>query len=99
MRINKYIAQSGIVSRRGADELIEAGRVKVNGEIVTMLGFQIRRKDRVTVDDKPVIITNFEYFRFYKPAGYITTASDEEIKKGSTSISISLAIAVGESFV
>ena len=81
MRINKYIAQSGIVSRRGADELIEAGRVKVNGEIVTMLGFQIRRKDRVTVDDKPVIIKNFEYFRFYKPAGYITTASDEKGRK------------------
>ncbi len=81
MRINKYIAQSGIVSRRGADELIEAGRVKVNGEIVTMLGFQIRRKDRVTVDDKPVIIKNFEYFRFYKPAGYITTANDEKGRK------------------
>ena len=81
MRINKYIAQSGIASRRKADELIEAGRVKVNGEVVTMLGFEIRRKDKVTVDDKLVFCKNYEYFRFYKPAGYITTASDEKGRK------------------
>ena len=66
MRINKYIAQSGIASRRKADELIEAGRVKVNGETITMLGFEIRRKDKVTVDGKVVSCKNFEYFRFYK---------------------------------
>ena len=81
MRINKYIAQSGIASRRKADELIEAGRVKVNGEVVTMLGFEIRRKDKVTVDDKLVFCKNYEYFRFYKPAGYITTTSDEKGRK------------------
>lgn len=81
MRINKYIAQSGIASRRKADELIEAGRVKVNGETITMLGFEIRRKDKVTVDGKVVSCKNFEYFRFYKPAGYITTASDEKGRK------------------
>ncbi len=81
MRINKYIAQTGIASRRKADELIQAGRVKVNGEVVTMLGFEIRRKDKVYVDDKLVRGKNFEYFRFYKPAGYITTASDEKGRK------------------
>ena len=81
MRINKYIAQSGIASRRKADELIEAGRVIVNGEVVTMLGFEIRRKDKVTVDDKLVFCKNYEYFRFYKPAGYITTTSDEKGRK------------------
>ena len=81
MRINKYIAQSGIASRRKADELIEAGRGKVNGEVVTMLGFEIRRKDKVTVDDKLVFCKNYEYFRFYKPAGYITTTSDEKGRK------------------
>lgn len=81
MRINKYIAQSGIASRRKVDELIEAGRVKVNGEVVTMLGFEIRRKDKVTVDDKLVFCKNYEYFRFYKPAGYITTTSDEKGRK------------------
>ena len=44
MRINKYIAQSGFCSRRKADEYILSSRVKVNGEIVTMLGFEIRKK-------------------------------------------------------
>lgn len=81
MRINKYIAQSGIASRRKADELVTSGRVKVNGEIVTMLGFEIRRRDKVTVDDKLVSGKKFEYFRFYKPAGYITTSLDEKGRK------------------
>jgi len=81
MRINKYIAQSGLVSRRKADELIEAGRVKVNGEVVTLLGYQIRKKDRVTLDGKSVDVKKYEYFRFYKPAGYITTLNDEKGRK------------------
>lgn len=81
MRINKYIAQSGIASRRKADELIEQGRVQVNGTTVTMLGFEIRRKDKVTVDGKLIKGQNFEYYRFYKPAGYITTSSDEKGRK------------------
>lgn len=81
MRINKYIAQSGIASRRKADELIEAGRVKVNGQVITMLGYEIRRRDKVSVDDKLIHCKNFEYYKFYKPAGYITTASDEKGRK------------------
>ena len=67
MRINKYIAQSGIASRRKADELIEAGRVKVNGEVVTMLGFEIRRKDKVTVDDKLVFAKHMSISDFTSP--------------------------------
>ena len=63
MRINKYIAQSGIASRRKADELIEQGRVQVNGTTVTMLGFEIRRKDKVTVDGKLIKGQNFEIGR------------------------------------
>ena len=66
MRINKYIAQSGIASRRKADELVLSGRVKVNGEVVTMLGFEIRTKDKVTVDNKPIRANNFLYYKFYK---------------------------------
>ncbi len=81
MRINKYIAQSGIASRRKADKLIEQGRVQVNGTTVTMLGFEIRRKDKVTIDGKLIKGQNFEYYRFYKPAGYITTSSDEKGRK------------------
>lgn len=81
MRINKFIAQSGFCSRRKADEYIEAGRVKVNGKIVTMLGFEVRTKDRVTIDDKPLPKIKLEYYKFYKPAGYITTRDDEKGRK------------------
>ena len=81
MRINKYIAQSGFCSRRKADEYIEQGRVKVNGKIVTMLGFEIRTKDKVSIDDKTIRIDKLEYYKFYKPAGYITTKSDEKNRK------------------
>ncbi len=81
MRINKFIAQSGIVSRRKADELVLSGRVKVNGKVVTMLGFEIRTKDKVYVDDKLVNIKKYDYYRFYKPAGCITTKDDEKKRK------------------
>lgn len=81
MRINRYIAQSGICSRRKADEYILQGRVKVNGTVITMLGFEIRKKDKVTLDDKLIRADKLEYYKFYKPAGYITTKSDEKNRK------------------
>ncbi len=81
MRINKYIAQSGTVSRRKADELVLSGRVKVNGKVVTTLGFEIRTKDHVSVDDKPIKIIRYDYFKFYKPTGCITTKDDEKQRK------------------
>lgn len=81
MRINKFIAQSGTASRRKADELVLSGRVKVNGKIVTILGFEVRTKDKVTVDDKPVNIKRYDYYRFYKPTGCITTSDDEKGRK------------------
>ncbi len=81
MRINKYIAQSGYCSRRKADELVEQGRVAVNGRTVKLLGFSIRTKDKVTVDGKLIRIDNHEYYLFYKPTGYITTKSDEKGRK------------------
>ncbi|MBR1617458.1 rRNA pseudouridine synthase [bacterium] len=81
MRINKYIAQSGLVSRRKADEYIIEGRVKVNGKVVTMLGFEIRKRDKVTLDDKLIIADKLEYYKFYKPSGYITTKTDEKNRK------------------
>ena len=81
MRINKYIAQSGFCSRRKADEYVLSGRVKVNGKVVTMLGFEIRTKDKVSIDDKVLKNDKLEYFKFYKPAGYITTKTDEKNRK------------------
>ena len=81
MRINKYIASSGFCSRRKADELIEAGRVQVNGKTVTLLGYEIRTKDKVAIDGKTLRMMKLECYRFYKPTGYITTSDDEKGRK------------------
>ena len=80
-RLNKYIASTGICSRRKADELITDGKVSVNGKTITELGFYVREKDKVTVDGKTVKPQALEYYRFYKPAGYITTQNDEKGRK------------------
>ena len=80
-RLNKYIASTGLCSRRKADELIVEGKVTVNGKVITELGFYVREKDKVTVDGKTVRPQNLEYYRFYKPAGYITTRDDEKGRK------------------
>ena len=82
MRINKYIASSGICSRRDADELIANGKVKVNGEIVTEQGFSVDdKKDKVEVGGKLIKPVKLDYYKFYKPAGYITTSDDEKGRK------------------
>lgn len=80
-RLNKYIASSGLCSRRKADELIESGAVMVNGKKVTELGFSVGRKDKVFVNGKMIHPVKHEYYRFYKPAGYITSADDEKGRK------------------
>ena len=80
-RLNKYIASSGLCSRRKADELIESGVVNVNGKIVKELGFIVQEKDKVFVNQKLVRPSRHEYYRFYKPAGYITTSDDEKGRK------------------
>lgn len=77
-RLNKYIASTGLCSRRKADEFITDGKVGVNGKIITELGFYVREKDKVTVDGIAVYPKTLEYYRFYKPAGYITTQEDEK---------------------
>lgn len=81
IRLNKYIASSGLCSRRKADELIENGQVMVNGKIVTELGFLVKEQDKVFVDKKLIRPSKHEYYRFYKPAGYITTCDDEKGRK------------------
>ena len=80
-RLNKYIASTGICSRRKADELILSGRVRVNDKVINELGFYVREKDRVYVDNKLVKPQKLEYYKFYKPAGYITTTEDEKGRK------------------
>lgn len=82
-RLQKYIANSGVTSRRKAEELILSGHVKVNGITITELGTKVEpAKDVVMVDNK--IITEaqqFVYLKLYKPEGYVTTVKDQFNRK------------------
>lgn len=79
MRLQRYLSQSGVASRRNSEQLIKDGRVKVNGETVTVMGFIVSPEtDMVEVDNrliKPVI--QHEFFLLYKPVGYVTTVKDQ----------------------
>lgn len=81
VRLNKYIASSGLCSRRAADELIEQGKVSVNGKKITELGYLVQPQDKVFVEQKLIRPVKHEYYRFYKPAGYITTSDDDKGRK------------------
>jgi 23S rRNA pseudouridine2605 synthase len=79
IRLNKYIADAGVTSRRGADALIEAGRVKVNGKRITELGFKIDQKSKVEVDGETINLTSSKtYLALYKPRGVLSTMYDPE---------------------
>jgi len=82
IRLNKYLADSGVASRRKADELISKGFVKVNGKIITELGTKIKPGDKVTLSGNTVA-TDLKkvYILLNKPKDYITTASDEKGRK------------------
>jgi 23S rRNA pseudouridine2605 synthase len=75
VRLNAYLARAGIASRRGAEELIRAGRVTVNGEVVGLATF-VEGEDRVEVDGAEVAPEPLTYVLVHKPAGVVTTASD-----------------------
>lgn len=76
IRLNKYIANSGVCSRREADELIVSGAVTVNGEVVTQLGTRITREDKVEFGGETLNIEKKVYLLLNKPKGYITTVDD-----------------------
>jgi pseudouridine synthase len=78
MRLNKYLAQAGIASRRAGDELILAGRVSVNGVTVAEPGQRVDpQNDTVTLDGKAVAVEEKSvYYMLHKPAGFLTTVSD-----------------------
>ena len=79
MRLNKYIAMAGVASRRKADELIAAGKVRVDGKSVTAPGIDIAEGQKVSVNGRDVSpATKKIYFVLNKPRGYITTTSDEK---------------------
>jgi len=80
-RLQKIIASSGYCSRRKAEELIQKGKVKVNGKIVTELGTKVEYNDEIMIDGKILEKENKEYILLYKPRGVVTTTSDEKNRK------------------
>jgi 23S rRNA pseudouridine2605 synthase len=81
IRLNKYLANAGVCSRREADDFIQAGVVKVNGEIVTELGTKVKRTDIVLFHDQQVNIEKKVYVLLNKPKDYVTTSDDPQNRK------------------
>lgn len=81
MRINKFLAESGVASRRGADILIQDGCVKINGKVCD-LGDEVSLSDCVTVKGKVVsIVKKYDYYIMNKPKGYVCTVKDDKGRK------------------
>jgi 23S rRNA pseudouridine2605 synthase len=86
-RLQKIISQAGISSRREAEKIIQQGRVKVNGKVVTELGTKVLPgKDRVVVDGKPIAGEKLVYILLYKPKGILTTLKDPQDRKTVASL-------------
>ena len=81
VRLNKFLANAGICSRREADEFIQAGVVTVNGEVVTELGTKVLRTDEVKFHDTPVTPEKKVYVLLNKPKDYVTTSDDPQQRK------------------
>jgi 23S rRNA pseudouridine2605 synthase len=79
VRLQKYLSQAGVASRRKAEELITAGRVRINGTVVTELGVRVEPgRDRVQVDGRRIQPALSEWYALHKPRGYMSTRSDPE---------------------
>lgn len=85
-RLQKRIAQSGIASRRKSEELIASGRVKVNGQTVTEMGFKVSASDIILVDNKQIDKEIKEYYILNKPRGVVSTSYDDKGRKTVTEL-------------
>ena len=81
MRLQKALAEAGIASRRTAEELITSGQIKVNGVVVTELGFKVKETDEIFFNDELVVREDKVYLLLNKPTGYVSTVSDEKGRK------------------
>lgn len=81
IRLNRYIANAGVCSRREADKLIEAGQIKVNGNVVTELGTKVKRSDKVKYQGKVLNPEKLVYVLLNKPKNFITTTDDPQERK------------------
>ncbi len=87
VRLQKHLAECGIASRRKAEELIEMGKVKVNGHVATIGTKVDPKRDKITVRGKNVVAnTTKMYIMLHKPRGFVTTASDEKGRKCVTDL-------------
>ena len=78
MRLQKYIARAGVSSRRGAEQLIRDGRVRLNGAVVRKMGVKVEPGDRVEVDSRPIEPEPPMWVLLHKPPGYVTTRDDPQ---------------------
>ncbi|MGQ7870534.1 pseudouridine synthase [Sunxiuqinia sp. sy24] len=81
IRLNKFISNAGICSRREADQLIEKAEVKVNGEVITSLGYKVTSKDEVVYKGKAISAEKKVYVLLNKPKGFVTTMDDPHAEK------------------
>ena len=81
IRLNRYLANAGVCSRREADEYIQKGEVTVNGQVVTELGTKVKRSDEVKFHDQPVTIEKKVYILLNKPKDCVTTSDDPQQRK------------------
>jgi 23S rRNA pseudouridine2605 synthase len=81
IRLNRYIANSGVCSRREADELIRSGNIRVNGVVVTEMGHRVKKSDRVHFKNKLLSPEKNVYLLLNKPTGFITTTDDPQERK------------------
>lgn len=77
-RLQKVLAQANIASRRKSESIILEGRVKVNGEVIKELGFQVNPSDQIEVDGEKIERAEHLYFLLNKPTGYVSTTKDEK---------------------
>ncbi len=77
-RLQKVLAQANIASRRKSESIILEGRVKVNGEVIKELGFQVNPSDQIEVDGEKIERADHLYFLLNKPTGYVSTTKDEK---------------------
>jgi 23S rRNA pseudouridine2605 synthase len=80
-RLNKYLAHAGVASRREADRLIKAGLVKINGEVVQEMGYQVKPNDEVRFNGTLLQSEKKVYYALNKPKGFITTTDDPKARK------------------
>ena len=81
IRLNRFIANAGVCSRRDADILIQEGKIKVNGKVITSMGLKVGSKDRVTFQGKVLVGEKLVYVLLNKPKDYLTTTSDPKQRK------------------